>query len=462
MALSLPTTSPDGDTTSPDPILGDESPSPAAIPAALEGGTTEQCVQCGQGPAKPRGGLAIYWCTPCWRTAHAETVAELGDDPRPRSWHPPVPAGAWARIPTWRTRTDWTVALTAALDSETGAEVLRAERITADTVLNVAATEADAAEPVTGRSVTTSHQTAARRAGPSLATVRRARAVLLALGFEVVVLPGRYLTAAERQAATAHHGGQQLRFASVRALSLPRAWAHITRRAAATKKRHHHCPPPGYRRVAATTAPATATVQPAPPVAVDHEHLVRRTYVPLSPPNALLTNARAARGHDQPKTSTPARPLGLQRAAAQLLTRLPWLLSPGQHIGQLCNALEFAGVTAEWTAADLLAALDAEHRGAYRSTLPAGMQRNPLAVLVTQLRRALSEKEAPAIRRHAQAAEYRERARVAAERFAAQQARDEALRAQNRVRRAGDSRPFRERWAKYFSVTDTPSLINTP
>lgn len=453
MALSLPITSPDGDTTSPDLTSGDGSPSPAAIPAALDGGTAEQCVQCGQGPAKPRGGLAIYWCTPCWRTAHAETVAALGDDSRPRSWHPPVSDGAWARIPTWRTRTDWTAALTAALDSKAGTAVLRAERITADTVLNVAATEADAAEPITGRSVTTSHETAARRAGPSLATVRRARAVLLALDFEVVVLPGRYLTTAERQAATAHHGGQQLRFASVRALSLPRAWAHISRRSAAKKKRHHRRDRPGYRRAVATASPATSTAQPATPGAVDHEHLVRRTYVPLSPSNALLTNTRTARGHNQPKTSTTARPLGLQLAAAQLLKRLPWLLSPGQHIGQLCNALESAGVTAEWTAADLLAALDAEHRSAYRSTLPAGMQRNPLAVLVTQLRRALSGQEAPAIRRQAQAAEHQERARVATERFAAQQARDEALRAQNRARRAADPRPFRQRWAKHSPVT---------
>ena len=66
------------------------------------------------------------------------------------------------------------------------------------------------ADQDTGRGVTASHERGGRQLGICTKTVQRATRILEELGYAVTLIEGRYLTAAERQQARAHHGGTQL------------------------------------------------------------------------------------------------------------------------------------------------------------------------------------------------------------------------------------------------------------
>ncbi|NYJ76589.1 hypothetical protein HNR15_003607, partial [Allobranchiibius huperziae] len=103
----------------------------------------------------------------------------------------------------WTSPEAWLEQLRAALLSPEGIEATATDRIRAATVLDVAAVEARAANARTGRDVCTAHETVATVVGCSVATVRRARAVLQRIGYAVTLTPGRYLTAAERLEANA-------------------------------------------------------------------------------------------------------------------------------------------------------------------------------------------------------------------------------------------------------------------
>lgn len=371
----------------------------------------------------------MFACGPCWAGARADVEAATAAPvelaaPAGASWHPEVPPGAWAPLPVWRSQRQWLAALGAALISAEGVQAARTARIEAATVLLVARAEAAAADRLTGRQVATAHETVARACGVSRATVRRARAVLITLGFEHVVLEGRYLTREERTAARAHHGGTQLRCASVRALSLPARWSGP------------EAPDP---------SPVSA---PTGGEAVDREHLPRsgsataRLTSRRKLPSARSARAGAAPRHSTTKTEHPEavrRPsVVLQKLAGRLVQRLPWI--DRGHIGAVCTALEAAGIMGEdWTVQDVLDVLDRRNQTTGLFSLAPSAQRRPLALLVAQLREALREvTETPGARRRREAA-----AAAAARAEAAAARRAWAVTAS----RATDPRPFRERFA---------------
>lgn len=344
--------------------------------------------------------------------ATPETIAKPRHTSHPArngSWHPPVAPGAYAAHPAWRTRDQWLVAVVVALASTDGQAVLRRIHILPATVQRIARADSLSADTLTGRGVATSHETVAARTAVSVSTVRRARKVLEALGFEVVVLPGRYMTREEREQAALHHGGRQIKFASVRSLVVPRTWAHV-----------------------------------------EHEHLPRRGSVSSSShvsewlPKRERKRSRSGAA-TRPKTSTKrdgrgrTRPMEVQRLAARLTQRLPWLAQG--HIGRLCDLLEDLGLDeTTWTAQDILTALENDSTASGLFVPAARDQRNPLGLLRIRLQRAVLPLPSPVKRRQAEKAR-REQERVAwlAEREAAQarKAPKEAIRAARaRVREA--------------------------
>lgn len=371
----------------------------------------------------------MFACGPCWAAARADVEAATAAPvelaaPAGTSWHPEVPPGTWAPIPAWHSQRQWLAALGSALISPAGVQATRTTRIEASTVLLVARAEAVAADRLTGRQVATAHETVARACGVSRATVRRARAVLIALAFEHVVLEGRYLTREERTAARAHHGGTQLRCASVRALSLPARWSG-----------------------AEASTPPPVSVLPEGG-AVDHEHLPRSGSATknLTSRRGLPSTRKARAGAATRQSRTRTRQTGgnrppsleLQKLAGRLVQRLPWI--DQGHIGAVCTALASAGITGEdWTAQDVLDLLERRNRAAGLFSLAPSAQRRPLALLVAQLREALREvTETPGARRRREvAAAARARAEVAATRNAQAQ----------RAPQVRKRRPFRERFA---------------
>lgn len=343
--------------------------------------------------------------------ATQQTNAKLRHPARARngSWHPPVADGAYAQHPAWRTRDQWLAAVAAALASTDGQGVLRCIHIEASTAMRIARADSLSADTLTGRGVATAHETVAARTGVSVSTVRRARKVLEALGFEVVVLRGRYMTKQEREQATLHHGGRQDKFASVRSLIVPREWAHV-----------------------------------------EHEHLPRRGSVSSSSHVSELLPKRErkrprAGAAPRPKASTRrgglgrTRPIEVQRLAARLAQRLPWLAQG--HIGRLCDLLDDLGLDeTTWTAQDILTALENDSIASGMFVPAACQQRNPLGLLRTRLQRAVVPLPSPVKRREAEKTRRaQEHAEWLAEREAAQarKAPKEAIRAARaRVREA--------------------------
>lgn len=93
----------------------------------------------------------------------------------------------------------------------------------------------------------------------------------------------------------------------------------------------------------------------------------------------------------------------MQRLAAQLAERLPWLARG--HIGTLCDALVGLGLDANgWTAQDLIDRLDAANVAAGRYQPAPGAQRNPIGLFIIQARRVVAGVEPPVVRRRQQAA----------------------------------------------------------
>jgi hypothetical protein len=273
----------------------------------------------------------------------------------------------------------WLDTLTRVLDSEQGRAVLKHAKVSSGLVLRVAGQDAEHADHRTGRDVATAHETVAELLDTSKSTVRRARSVIQALGFAVTVIGGRYLTCAERETAHRHHGGHQLRCASVRALTIPRGCA--------------------YRR----------------------EHLPRRgrSGSVTSRTKCLPSGAHARRRKTATTTDTttpaPAYPLTVQRLAARLAQRLPWLARG--HIGGLCRVLATHGLDENgWTAQDVIDRLDARNRANGLYSVAPGRQRNPLGLFGSQLRDAITGVEPPQQRRAREAqarAEARQDARDA-------------------------------------------------
>lgn len=224
-------------------------------------------------------------------------------------------------------------------------------------------------------------------------TVQRARDLLLALGFAAVLAEGRYLTRAERAAATEAHGGRQLRAASTRALTVPRAVS---------------CSGRPSRPVQNVHLPRRGEIDP-------------RTYVPKESPTRASARVEAApRPLRRKRTQAPVqapRGLDVQRLAAQLAQRMPWL-AHSQHIGHLCSLIERAGLVARgWTASQILDQIDRTNRAGMIAVHDPAEQRDPLGYFAWNLARAIP---ADAIAPFAQLAA--ERAARQAERAAARAA----------------------------------------
>ncbi len=287
------------------------------------------------------------------------------------SWALPAPEGAYARIPAWSSADDWLDQLTEALDTTAGESARRSVGITRDTFVTVAVAESKSADRSTGRNVTTAHETVAASTRLGVITVRRARRLLELLGFAVTVVRGRYMTEAERAEAHALHGGHQIRAASTRALTLPRPPRRLRRRPAVDNEQL-----PG-------SYPGTSS-----------SHL-RSRY-----PTTRRRASEAATRPAQTKESAP-RPIVLQRLAAKIAARVPWI-ARRTHIGGLCDALVRAGVDpAQWTAGGLLTAMDDRARDDGWKVIDPTYQRNPLAYFTLELRRTLDAGAEPDIARAA-------------------------------------------------------------
>lgn len=234
----------------------------------------------------------------------------------------------------WTSRRLWLTDLTTAITSEEGRALCKQQRLSVKACVAVAQANAAFGSSSSGRSVTASNyvlgRAAARFAGRakdySHDVVRAARSVFEALGFAVEVARGRYLTAAERVLAKAHHGGDQIRAASVWALVSPR-------RPAPLRSNFPYLTPRGFtpRRVSC------------------------RSYSP--------TRSRKRSPAPSGRFSRQNRPLDAQIVAAHLIQNVPSL--DRGHIGAIVDVIIGEVDYTRWTGRDLatLINLDARRRG---------------------------------------------------------------------------------------------------
>lgn len=333
------------------------------------------------------------------------------------SWAREPEAGTQGRIPCWATRSRWLKLVEAELSGEVAADVLRKHHAAPYTVYRVARADAAAADTTTGRNVRTAHATVARHLRCSVDTVRRARRVLRDLGWSVEVVRGRYMTAEEREAATHETGSRQRRFASTRCLTIP------------ARVRAMHPYPRGVKSPSGSPS--------------------RR--VPSTRSRAAGTSTSTRK--NQPLTRQNPT-LGVQKIAARLVQRMPWLdRTHSGHIMGLSRGLTACGVTEEWTTQDLMDAMERDHQGLGLLSLPPDSQRNPRALLLHQIKRAITGKEPPA-RARAAAVEARRAARAAE---LAQRAAD----AKTKTSMPSWFRAELEKAREAASATATPSTVAT-
>ncbi|WP_282837297.1 hypothetical protein [Microbacterium flavum] len=212
--------------------------------------------------------------------------------------------------------------------ASTRGEQLRGKvKISTDTVLRVAQMDAQCADRLTGRGVTTSHASVARQLGMSDRTVGTARRLLEKLGVAVTVVLGRHLSPAERRQAKRAHGGYQEAAASVRAMTIPESSRsvesfHLPRSGSVLEE-------PQDQKWSPTRARARETAATRPKL------------------------RRMSRSRPQPPKSP--RPIALQEFAWRIARNYglhspepattPGALYGGRHIGQLCNILERHQIT---------------------------------------------------------------------------------------------------------------------
>ncbi|KRC60907.1 hypothetical protein ASE14_08075 [Agromyces sp. Root81] len=238
------------------------------------------------------------------------------------------PPGAYEGVRPWSSRDAWLRQVETLLGTDAGDQVRRELRVAADRVREVARSDAAVATSTSGRDVATSNRTVGRRLGISYRTVQRARAWLERMRLARTIEAGRYLTTAERAAA-----GGQLRAASTRAL---------------TPVDNH---------------PQAHAARPA-----DQSSVALPRRGDLTPASHLPeTKTRRA------VSNSGARPVWVQRLAADLDRRMPWLVRY-VHIGRLVNGLQQRNLHPATTAGSLLGAIHA--RGPVRELAE---QRDPLA-----------------------------------------------------------------------------------
>lgn len=245
-----------------------------------------------------------------------------------------------------------------AVTSSTGKQARDARgHIGVATLLSVAAVVAGAADATTGRNMALAAHTVAERARVGERTAQRAMYVLEDLGYCKTVEGGRYLTHEERADARRMHGAKQLRAASTRALTVP------------------------------GRKPISVDIGDLPPVGESSflSHLLRN-----SPKRASARKKAATRPHRRKKQAHHRKPwpLAVQKTAAQLIARLPWL-QRGIHHGSVCRTLTLCGIDCDqWNGNDVLDVLDAWSLQHHRTSLAGGEVRSPLAWLATLLRRS--------------------------------------------------------------------------
>lgn len=207
------------------------------------------------------------------------------------------------------------------------------------------------------------NNTVAMRAQIGSRTAQRALSVLGDLDFLVTVVGGRYLTDRERQAARAHHGGRQVRASSVRALTVPK--------------------------------PCSSAGDIGDLSRRDSFNLSANEYL-YSPKRASARSKAASRQHrrktTKPTSPKPALPLRIQKTAADLIQRLPWLYGRGvttRSVGGVLTRLDIdCGV---WSGRDILDCLETWH--AKHRWNPPQTVKSPMAWLTVLLKRAMGAAE---------------------------------------------------------------------
>lgn len=305
--------------------------------------------------------------------ARPQDAAQRSRSPRGGSWALPAPEGVYGPLRAWPSASVWFDAVMDILRTPEGEEARRRAKVAPDTLLRVAHADRTAADQSTGRGVTTAHDTVAGALGMSGKTVQRARQLLEVLGLAVTVAEGRYLTTTERAQAHAKHGGQQLRAASTRALTLPRGYT-----------------PPTGNAVADTNSTAVENVQLPTRRGVKNFSSVdkrspRRAH-PRTREDAAARRPATTKTRQKPAPQEP-RPIDVQRLAAGLCARMSWLDRATSHLGKLCDVLIAHGLTGRgWTAESLL---DAIQRGRLERSIPlvdVASQRDPFGYFVWLLR----------------------------------------------------------------------------
>lgn len=302
-------------------------------------------------------------------------------------WSIPVPAGRCARTPTWHSRRYWlTLCEWIVTHTERGRDALTRHGIAAATFVRVCAAHADYAEHTTGRHISVSLGTLADRWNLSTDKLKRGRRVLKATELGVELARGKKLNATEREAAallythTQGHAPARLQIgaASVWALSAP-AWAVGAMPPPAKQPRRSRSHSPSIRG-AAGSAPQSRRGSVAVDLSARKDHQTRE------------------RADEETSPSTVVRPLALQRAAAELVDRIPALRAVVEvddatghrrgHIGSVCDLLVDAGIDTErWTGSDIAQALnrDGTIRGWMWPTTEA--MRSPLRLVAYRLSR---------------------------------------------------------------------------
>lgn len=247
-----------------------------------------------------------------------------------------LPSATDEIVPVWTSRRAWLAQVEYAVTSADGRALCSKQEIDPQVVCRHAAVYAGFAQGNTGRGVTASHETIQAATGKSRTTNKRSRRILVALKLVHVAATGRTLRTPEYLAATLHHGSSQSRAASTIHLTTPAHLAHID--AAPIKRK---------RRVTAAQKPG-----PLSSVALSRRE---SSYKKNSP------NVRKRNSGEQKKSTKirkDAKPLHLQRAAAELLNRIPALRRVG-HMGSICQVIASAGIdTTVWTGRDIANALD--------------------------------------------------------------------------------------------------------
>ncbi|WP_458682510.1 hypothetical protein [Prescottella equi] len=288
----------------------------------------------------------------------------------------PIAPGASAHILTWRSRTYWlSLCEWIVIHTDRGRAALKHNGIAGDTFIRGCAAHAYFAESATGRRVAASVTTLINRSGLSVDQIKRCRRALKALELGVEQARGKKLNGIEREAAARHyeqaHGEAparpQIGAASVWALSAPR-WAIEAMpepgRNPRPRRRSGNRPTRSLRAITAAPRPSPTPTHSSKGSAP--QSLCGPVLLNLSVRKDHLTRGRA--GDKNPTAATSSRPLNLQRAAAELVARIPALRSTtgvddltGRrrgHIGSVCDLLLKVGIdTDRWTGIDIAAAL---------------------------------------------------------------------------------------------------------